>query len=30
MGELDDLGLELVDLLFEGVGLVLVLFIMLE
>lgn len=30
MGELDDLGLELVDLLFEGVGLVLVLFVMLE
>jgi hypothetical protein len=30
VGELDDLGLELVDLLFEGVGLVLVLFVMLE
>jgi hypothetical protein len=30
VGELDGLGLELMDLLFEGVGLVLVLFVILE
>ncbi len=30
MGKLDDLGLELVDLLFQRMGLVWVLFIMLE